>query len=145
LLSEEGSLTLLLAEALKIVEGAIIRAHELSVRISVTVCDERGRLIALHRMDDVFAEANQGSIGKAIAAVATGRPSGEKGMSADFPLQAGTVLGEGAPIIQRKGGLPVFRNAVLKGACGVSGGKDNEQDEDCAQAGLAALSADREL
>ena len=136
-------MTLLLAEALKIVDGAIARACELNARISVTVCDENGRLVALHRMDGVFAEANQGSIGKAIAAVATGRPSGETGISADFPRQAGTVLGEGAPIIQRKGGLPIFHMGVLKGACGVCGCTDTEQDENCAQAGLmAAFNAD---
>lgn len=137
-------MTLLFAEALKIVEGAITLARELNVRISVTVCDESGRLIALHRMDGVFAEANQGSIGKAMAAVATGNPSGEGGISPDFPRQAGSVLGEGAPIIQRKGGLPIFRMGALKGACGVSGGKDDEQDENCARAGLAALNADAE-
>jgi glc operon protein GlcG len=140
-----GRLTMILTEALKIVDGAITWAREINARISVTMCDESGRLIALHRMDHVFAEANQGSIGKAIAAVATGRPSGETGISADFPLQAGTVLGEGAPFIQRQGGLPIFRNGVLEGACGVSGGKDNEQDEDCARAGLRALHVNKVL
>jgi hypothetical protein len=66
-------------------------------------------------MDDGFAEANQGSIGKAIAAIVKGRPSGEAAISANFPLRARIVLGEGAPIIQQQGGLPIFRMGVLKG------------------------------
>jgi glc operon protein GlcG len=132
-------MTLRLADALKVVEGAINRARELDMRISVTVCDATGRLIALHRMDEVFAEANRGSIGRAVAVVASGRSSKESGISADFPRQAGTVVGEGVPIIQRQGGLPIFQNGVLTGACGVSGCKDDEHNENCAQAGLALL------
>jgi glc operon protein GlcG len=132
-------MTLRLTEALKIVEGAITRARELDMRISVTVCDATGRLIALHCMDEAFAEANRGSIGRAIAVVASGRSSKESGISADFPRQAGTVIGEGVPLIQRQGGLPIFQDGVLTGACGVSGCKDDEQNENCAEAGLASL------
>jgi uncharacterized protein GlcG (DUF336 family) len=98
-------MTLTLAEAHRIIEGAIAQAQELKVEISVTICDANGRLIALNRMDGAFAESNRGSIGKAIASAASGRPSGEAEASVDFSLRTGTVIGEGAPIIRRRGGL----------------------------------------
>ena len=37
-----------------------------------------------------------------------------------------------------QGAVPIFRNGVLIGACGVGGGTAQE-DEDCAQAGVAKL------
>jgi uncharacterized protein GlcG (DUF336 family) len=56
-------MTLTLAEAHRITEGAIAKARELEVEISVTVHDANGRLIALNRMDGAFAVSNRGSIG----------------------------------------------------------------------------------
>ena len=41
-----GVVTLTLAEAHSIVDAAIAKARQLNVNVSVTVCDERGRLIA---------------------------------------------------------------------------------------------------
>ncbi len=35
-------------------------------------------------------------------------------------------------------GVPIIRNGVLEGACGVNGGT-TQQDEDCARAGVARL------
>ena len=40
-----------LAEANKIVAGAIAKAEELNIKINVAVCDAGGRLIAFNRMD----------------------------------------------------------------------------------------------
>jgi glc operon protein GlcG len=134
------TLTLTLAEAHRIIEGAIAQAQELKAEISVTVCDANGRLIALNRMDGAFAESNRGSIGKAIASAASGRPSGEAEASVDFSLRTGTVIGEGAPIIRRRGGLPIIRKGAVDGACGVGGANTNDEDESCARAGLAKIS-----
>lgn len=135
-------MALLLAEADRIIEGAIAKARELKVEISVTVCDADGRLVALKRMDGAFATSNRGSIGKAIAAAASGRPSGEAEAVVDFSLRTGTVIGEGAPVIRRLGGLPVIRAGVIDGACGVSGANSNEEDEECARAGVAMVTDD---
>jgi uncharacterized protein GlcG (DUF336 family) len=132
-------MTVTLDQAHRIIEAAITKARELKVEISVAVCDDDGRLVALNRMDGAFAESNRGSIGKAIVAAASGRPSGEQG-SIDFSVRTGTVVGEGAPIIRSRGGLPIIRGGVLDGACGVSGAS-GEQDESCALAGLATISA----
>ena len=134
-------MTVTLAEAHRIIEGAIAKARELKAEISVTACDANGRLIALNRMDGARAETNRFSIGKAIAAAASGRPSGEAETSIDFSLRTGTVVAEGMPIIRRQGGLPIIRGGVFDGACGVSGANNNEEDERCARAGVVRISA----
>lgn len=135
-------MTVTLAEAHRIMEAAIAKARELNVEISVVVCDADGRLVGLNRMDGVFAEANRGAIGKAIAATTSGHPSGEADGSVDIPLRAHTVIGEGAPMIRRGGGLPIIRGDVVEGACGVSGANSNEEDERCTRAGVASISAE---
>jgi glc operon protein GlcG len=132
-------MTLNLAQAKQIVEGALAKAREIDAKISVAVCNADGRLIALNRMDDAFATANLGSIGKAIASATMGRPSGETEVVVEPSSQTATVIGEGWPMIQRRGGLPIVRGGVLEGACGISGAKNNEEDEDCARAGLATV------
>ena len=38
----------------------------------------------------------------------------------------------------QEGVVPIIRNDVLEGACGVNGGT-TQQDEDCARAGVARL------
>jgi glc operon protein GlcG len=134
-------MTVTLAEAHRIIEGAIAKARELKAEISVTVCDANGRLVALNRMDGALAESNRFSIGKAIVAVASGRPSGEAEMPIDFSLRTGTVVGEGFPIIRRQGGLPIIRGGAVDGACGVSGASNNEEDERCARAGIERVGA----
>jgi uncharacterized protein GlcG (DUF336 family) len=134
-------MTLTLKDARQAINGAIARAGELEIKITVTVCDDRGRLVALNRMDGALETSDRDSIGKAIAAAATGRPSSEAITAVDFSLRAGTVIGEGAPVIHRRGGMPIHRHGVSIGACGVSGATDSEQDENCAHAGVAALLA----
>jgi len=54
-------------------------------------------------------------------------------------FRAATVIGEGAPLIRRRGGLPIIRAGQVEGALGVSGGHSNEEDEECALAGIGAL------
>ena len=41
-------------------------------------------------------------------------------------------------MIMGQGGLPIVRDGVVIGACGVGGGTSQE-DEDCARAGIARL------
>jgi uncharacterized protein GlcG (DUF336 family) len=43
-------MVLKLAEAKKVIDGAIAKARELKVEVSVAVCDHEGRVIALNRM-----------------------------------------------------------------------------------------------
>jgi glc operon protein GlcG len=148
------SMTLRLVEANRAIEAAQAKARNLALNISVTVCDADGRLVAFQRMDGTFAEASRTSIGKAIASVSFGRPSGDvsnegpnyfgRGARVVFG-QAATVIGEGTPLIRRPGGLPISRGGQIDGAVGVDGAYSDEQDVECAIAAINALRAEPDL
>ena len=131
-------MALTLTEANRIVQGAIDKAREMNIRISVAVCDSGGRLIAFNRMDGAIWGSVYGCQGKAVASVGFGRPSGELQERADSPIIRGIVAAEGGHMIPSQGGVPIIRNGVVEGACGVGGGTSQE-DEDCARAGAAKL------
>ncbi len=131
-------MTLTLQEANRIIEGALAKAKELKIKVSVAVCDAGGRLLAFQRMDDSIWAAVYGSQGKAIASAAFGRASGLLTERADHPTMRGIAAAEGGHMIMGQGGMPIVRDGVVVGACGVGGGTAQE-DEDCAKAGIARL------
>ena len=57
---------------------------------------------------------------------------------AGTPIISGILAAEGGHGIPSQGGLPIIRNGLVEGACGVGGGT-SQQDEDCAAAGIAAI------
>ncbi|MCH8107492.1 MAG: heme-binding protein [Chloroflexi bacterium] len=127
-----------LAEANRILEGAVAHAQELNIKINVAVCDAGGRLIAFNRMDGAIWGGVYGSQGKAVASAGFGRPSGELAERAGTPTLSGIREAEGGHMIMGQGGLPILRNGVVDGAVGVGGGT-SQQDEDCSKAGIAKL------
>jgi glc operon protein GlcG len=126
------------AEANQVIEAAVAKANELKIRISVAVCDAGGRLVAFNRMDGAIWASVYGSQGKAIASAAFGRASGELQERAGTPIVQGIAAAEGGHMIPSQGAMPIIRNGVVEGACGVGGGTA-QQDEDCARAGVAKL------
>jgi len=135
-------MALTLAEANRVVQGAIAKAEELNIQVNVAVCDGGGRLIAFNRMDGAIWAGAYGSQGKAVASAAFGRPSGELQERSDTPIIRGIMLAEGGHMIPSQGAVPIIRAGVVEGACGVGGGT-SQQDEDCARAGVAMLQAAR--
>ena len=131
-------MALTLEDANRVIAGALAKARELNILINVAVCDAGGRLIAFQRMDHAIWAGVYGSQGKAIASVAFGRPSGELTPRADHPTLRGIAAAEGGHMIMGQGGVPILRNGVVVGGCGVGGGTGRE-DEDCARAGAALL------
>ena len=131
-------MALTLAEANQIVQGALDGARAMNIRISVAVCDAGGRLIAFNRMDGAIWGSVYGSQGKAIASAGFARPSGELAERAGSPIIQGIVAAEGGHMIPSQGAVPIIRNGVVEGACGVGGGTA-QQDEDCARAGVVKL------
>jgi glc operon protein GlcG len=127
---------LTLAEANRIVQGAVKKADELKIKINVAVCDSGGRLVAFNRMDGAMWAGAYGSQGKAVASAAMGRPSGE--IDATRPIVQSIMSHEGGHMIPSQGAVPILRKGVVEGACGVGGGT-SQQDEDCAKAGVALL------
>src|SRR5262250_2088486 len=131
-------MALTLAEANRIVQAAITKAQEMNIKVSAAVCDSGGRLVAFNRMDGAIWGSVYGSQGKAIASVAFGRASGELQERAGSPIVQGIAAAEGGHMIVSQGAVPIIRNGVVEGACGVGGGTA-QQDEDCARAGVAKI------
>jgi glc operon protein GlcG len=131
-------MTLTLEEANRVIAGAVAKAKDLKIRISVAVCDAGGRLMAFQRMDNAIWASVYGSQGKAIASAAFGRASGLLTERADHPTPRGIAAAEGGHMIMGQGAVPILRDGVVLGACGVGGGTAQE-DEDCAKAGAARL------
>jgi uncharacterized protein GlcG (DUF336 family) len=129
---------LTLAEANQAIAAALARAENMKMKIAVSVCDEGGRLVAFQRMDGVFSESIPLAIGKAIAAAASRKSSGDKEDVLDLQ-SVWRVVGIGLPVIARRGGLPITRDAQKVGAIGVSGSATDQEDEQYAKAGVEAL------
>ncbi|MSP28936.1 MAG: heme-binding protein [Acetobacteraceae bacterium] len=131
-------MVLTLDEANHITQGALKKARALNIKISVAVCDAGGRLLAFQRMDNAIWASAYGSQGKAVASAAFARPSGELSARADHPTPRGIAAAEGGHMIMGQGAVPIERNGITIGACGVGGGTAQE-DEDCARAGAEHL------
>lgn len=131
-------MALTLAEANRIIEGAIAKAESLGIKVNVAVCDGGGRLKAFGRMDGAGWAGMYGSQGKAVASAATGRASGDLQERADTPIYRGIVAAEGGHMILSKGAVPIIRDGEIIGGCGVGGGTSDE-DEECAIAGVALV------
>ena len=128
-----------LADAYRAIQAVQAKASSLALEISIAVCDADGCLVAFQQMDGAFAEANRASIGKALASVRSGRPSGDQSIESRNDFRASTVIGEGFMPLRRPGGSPIIRWDQVDGALGVSGAHSDEQDEECAFAGIVAL------
>jgi glc operon protein GlcG len=131
---------LTLLNAREIINGALLRAGELNLNVSVAVCDNTGRLIAFNRMDGCVGwEADRSSMGKAVAAAITGRPSDQLIEQLAKAAPQRPSHNNVVPPRAQRGGLPVVEAGVVQGGCAVSGALRPEQDEECARAGIAAL------
>ena len=127
-----------LDEAKRILDGAIAQAEEFGIKISVAVVDNGGRTIAMNKMDGAIWASTYGCVGKAIGSSAFGRPTGEMQDRADQPTPRGIAEASGGGMILGQGAVPIIRDGVLEGACGVGGGT-SQQDEDCARAGVGHI------
>jgi glc operon protein GlcG len=134
----DSAVTLTLDEANRILRGAVKKAEEMGIKVSAAVCDAGGRLVALQRMDGAIWASAYGCQGKAVASAAFGRPSGEMAARADQPTPRGIAAAAGGEMIMGQGAVPIIRNGVVEGACGVGGGT-SQQDEDCARTGVEQL------
>jgi glc operon protein GlcG len=124
-------MALSLEEANRVIQGALAKARELNVRISVAICDPGGRLIAFQRMDNSILASLFASQGKAITSATIGRPSGD---APDDPTLSNIVAKLGGVFVPGKGGVPLLRDGIVEGACGVACAAW-DQDEICAHAG----------
>ncbi len=130
-------MSLSLDEANAIVAGALKRAAEMEIKLSVAVIDVGGNLIAFNRMDGAPPSTAMVAQGKAKTAATFGRTSGEVQQRADSAPTRTVMANAGGIFVPWQGAVPIWRNGILEGACGASGAA-SDQDEDCARAGVEA-------
>jgi uncharacterized protein GlcG (DUF336 family) len=118
------------------VAGALARAAELNIRVSVAVLDPGGNLVAFARMDGVPPFTVDVAQGKAYGVLFTGRTSAElREMASGRPQFFDAIKGLGRrTLIPSPGGIPIPSG----GAIGISGAADPDQDVDVAKAAIAA-------
>jgi uncharacterized protein GlcG (DUF336 family) len=123
--------------AAKMVEAAIARAKELECKQNVAVVDDGGNLKAFGRMDGAPLLGIEGCQRKAFTALFG---VGTKDFYNYIKDQQGLLIGlshfSRATVVG--GGLPIMLDGEIIGGIGVGGGTE-EQDIDCAQAGLKVL------
>ena len=129
---------LILTEAEHILAAAKAKVLDMGAKMSVSVVDPRGDLIAMFRIDGASWRTPPISRAKAVAASCFGRPSGELTENAQAPVFRALMAMEGGHMIPGQGALLVYRNGELIGAVGGSGGTA-QQDEDASRAGIEAL------
>jgi len=127
--------TLSLAAAKKIAAAAEAEAAKNKWTMAIAVLDDGGHLLYLERMDGTQIGSIEVAQGKARTAVHFKRPSK---IFVDAIAANHLALITIAGVTAIRGGLPVMVDGEAVGAIGVSGG-DPQQDEQCAEAGLAAL------
>ncbi len=124
----------------RMVQAAIAKAEELGIKVTVAVCDAGGRLVALNRMDGAIWAAVFVSQGKAAGAAAFNRPTSLLEPQAESPALKSIIAAIGQNIILRQGGVPLILDGMVVAACGVGGGS-SQQDEECAQAAVDAVTS----
>jgi uncharacterized protein GlcG (DUF336 family) len=131
-------LTLAMAETA--VRAAQQKARDLGSPMTVTVVDEAGRLVLSARGDGTGFLTPDTSRAKAVAAAAFRKSTTEMADAAakgsGFWRTMPAAIPE--PILPTQGGAPLTRGGRIIGGIGCGGGT-GEQDQQCADAGAAAL------
>jgi uncharacterized protein GlcG (DUF336 family) len=122
------------ADVTKMLAACIAEAEKNKWNVSIAIVDDAGLLLGFARMDGAAAISAKVAPGKAECSALTRQPSRyweerikERPAFVRFPA--------GLPL---QGALPIIHNGDCLGGIGVSG-VQSAQDEQIAQAGLAAL------
>lgn len=129
-----GKLNLEIAK--KLIEGAEKEAQKLGVNMVISVLDEGGNLIAVHRMDDAWLASIEIAQNKAWTSVALKMPTANLAQATvpNAELYGLTTTNNGR-IIVFGGGIPLVQDGKVVGAVGVSG-SSVENDIRVAQAAV---------
>jgi homogentisate 1,2-dioxygenase len=123
--------------ASRLMAGAVAKAQEMGVPMSISICDSAGNMVQFQRMDHASLLSLGIAQDKAYTSAATGMPTDglHEFIKNDPPLAAGFV--HTPRLVVFGGGYPVMIDGTLVGAIGISGGHYS-QDMQVAQAALAA-------
>ena len=124
--------------AYRAVGAAVAKGHELGTRMNAAVVDIGGNLVAFLRADGAFLQSIGIATDKATTAAGFGCASDALyGLIKDnAALRDGLALRPNTVLFG--GGLPMVVDGEVVGGIGCSGGSE-EQDTECARAGLAAI------
>ena len=125
-----------LVEALSLIDAAQRSATDLGVPMSVAVMDPSGHLLAFARMDGAPWISADIAQGKAWTAAAYGAPSAaQKAKMEPMPnFSAAITARTGGRFTPQTGAVPVYREGVLVGAVGASGGTGDQDEQVCRSA-----------
>lgn len=108
--------------AKQIIAGAEEEAERIGVSMVISVVDEGGNLIAVHRMDDAWLASIEIAQNKAWTSVALKMPSANL---ADATVPAAELYGlnttNNGRLVVFGGGIPLVNDGKVAGAVGVSG------------------------
>ena len=124
-----------LAQAQQALAATEAAANEMGVGLTCAVVDSRGTLVAFARMDSASYFTADVAVGKARASAAFRAPSGTLARVGE--LGVADVI-EGGPMLFVQGAVPILKEGQSMGAIGCSGASA-QQDEDAANAGIAAM------
>ena len=123
----------------KAVRAAQVKGKALGTAMTVTVVDEAGRLVLSARGDGTGFFTPDTSRAKAVAAAAFKRPCSElaalTAKGGFWSIIPTIVQGQ---VLTTLGGTPIARGGRVLGGIGCGGGT-GEQDQECSDAGAAAL------
>jgi glc operon protein GlcG len=120
--------------AKRIAEGVLEECQNNNWNVAVAVVDNHGLLVYFERMENTQTASIDIAVGKAKTA-AMYRRTTRVFMDAINNTPATATLGG---IYASPGGIPIFADGKVIGGVGVSG-VTGDQDEQCAEAGLAGL------
>jgi glc operon protein GlcG len=132
---------LTLQEAQAVITGAHERAAKIAAPVTVAVVDEGGHLLALGRMSGAPPFSARIAETKAASVALFGRDGAalRQLQEANPGFFAQLDRAVRVPILAGAGAELIKRGDTVLGALAVSGGMRPGQDDECAQAGLAAL------
>src|ERR1700689_1839474 len=135
----EGTMTMTLEEARKIIAAAEKKAVEIKQPMNIAVVDEGGNLVSHARMDGAWIGSTDISINRAFTWLAFDISTKDL---AQYSQSGGQFFGihvsNHGRVIIFAGGIPLKRAGKVVGAVGVSGGS-GEQDQAVAEAGAKAF------
>jgi glc operon protein GlcG len=124
-------MTMPLTEAIAYVDRGLEKARQMGVAVSCAVVDEFGQLVQLDRMDGAALMSPDIAAAKAVTALNFKRPTSEVGKMDAAALRS-IADAVNFKLVALAGGVPIFRDAALRGAIGVSGAT-SQQDEELAR------------
>jgi glc operon protein GlcG len=114
-----------LDDAKKLLEAAEEEARRNNWEVVISVVNDGGRIVAVHRMDGARPGNDDIALAKANTAAMTCRPSGVWEHWIETTHKAYATF----PFLAAKGGLPIIIDGDIIGAMGISGVKSHEDEQ----------------